>query len=39
MAVVGAERRRQKVARAVDLEMRKRAMVREGRAARLQTAL
>lgn len=33
------ERRRQKVARAVDVEMRKRAMVRERRAARLQTAL
>ncbi|KAG0563219.1 hypothetical protein M758_8G012500 [Ceratodon purpureus] len=33
------ERKRQKVARAVDVEMRKRAMVREGRAARLQTAL
>jgi hypothetical protein len=34
-----SERRRQKVARAIDVEMRKRAMVREGRAARLQTAL
>jgi len=33
------ERKRQKVARAVDVEMRKRAMVREARAARLNTAL
>jgi len=33
------ERKRQKVARALDVEMRKRAMVREARAARLNTAL
>lgn len=33
------ERKRQKVARAVDVEMRKRARVREARAARLNTAL
>lgn len=36
---VGAERKRQKIARASDNEMRKRAQVREGRAARLNTAL
>jgi hypothetical protein len=33
------ERKRQKIARASDNEMRKRAQVREGRAARLNTAL
>jgi len=33
------ERKRQKVARALDVEMRKRANVREARAARLNTAL
>ena len=33
------ERRRQKVARALDVEMRKRARVREARAARLNMAL
>lgn len=37
--VIGAERKRQKIARASDNEMRKRAQVREGRAARLNTAL
>lgn len=37
--VVGAERKRQKIARASDNEMRKRAQVRESRAARLNTAL
>lgn len=34
-----SERKRQKVARAVDVEMRKRAVVREKRASRLQAAL
>ncbi|KAG0601707.1 hypothetical protein M758_11G133800 [Ceratodon purpureus] len=34
-----SERRRQKIARAVDVEMRKRAIVRERRAARLHTAM
>lgn len=38
-ASVVAERKRQKMARAVDVEMRKRAIVRERWAARLQTAL
>lgn len=36
---LGAERKRQKIARASDREMRKRAIVRENRAARLNTAL
>jgi hypothetical protein len=39
LKAAATERKRQKVARAVDVEMRKRAMVREGRAARLNTAL
>lgn len=39
MNFLAAERKRQKVARALDVEMRKRAMVREARANRLNQAL